>query len=291
MLPFESLATFLISELRNYTGRRSNHHSRSTIFFPFDSHKRDTTSSNPKQQRGLSIRKRIFARNASPPSFVETRFNQRNETKDPPTWIILREEIFDAKRMLAPRLKRLKKLQRVVDERQSATGTPSGRRQREEEGSRVTMSVYPGLFCPTSRRLLFTDVALLPLRIRSDYWPRAALPDEMRVSIAPNWRRKGIGRGETPSCNPFQPSFRTQFLRLPTTPRNGSPFAPTLVKPPPLLPDGIFRVANSPRWTRKAFSSDGDWNLEFYLSSARGFVYLYPLFFRGWVKCLDYITL
>ena len=59
------------------------------------------------------------------------------------------------------------------------------------------MSVYPGLFCPTSslRRLLFTDQA--PLRIRSDYRPRGALADEMRVSIAPNWRRKGIGTRET----------------------------------------------------------------------------------------------
>lgn len=185
------------------------------------------------------------------------------------------------------RRKRLKKLQRVVDEWQSAAGTPSGRRQREEEGSRVTMSVYPGLFCPTSRRLLFTDVALLPLRIRSDYWPRAALPDEMRVSIAPNWRRKGIGRGEAPSCNPFQPSFRTQFLRLPTRRARGRiTLRSDSVKPPPLLPDGIFRVANSPRWS--VFFGWG-WNLEFYLSSARGFVYFYPLFLRGWVKkCLDY---
>lgn len=68
----------------------------------------------------------------------------------------------------------------------------------------------------------------LPLRIRSDYRPRAALADEMRVSIAPNWRRKGIGKGETCPLTLSNPRFKTlssplaQFLRLPTRASNGT---------------------------------------------------------------------
>lgn len=213
--------------------------------------------------------------------------------------------------MFAPGRRALKKFQRWRSRRSSTkcnrdaiwSATEGGR----EWCNNVSLSGFVLPYFALAPRLLFTDVAL-PLRIRSDYRPRAALPDEMRVSIAPNWRRKGIGRGETcpltlsnPRFKP-PPSLLAQFLRLPTTLSNGALLDQQRITlrlrlgqatPSQATQDGIFRVANSPRWTESAFVALG---MEFAILfiRARGFVHLY-LCSRGCTsgldeKCLNYVV-
>lgn len=81
------------------------------------------------------------------------------------------------------------------------------------------MSLHPGLFCPTSFSGggFRSSLLWILLWIGSDYQPRRdALPGEMRVSIALNRRRKGIG-GNDEHCNTgfvrshVLPSFPTVF--------------------------------------------------------------------------------
>lgn len=93
--------------------------------------------------------KYLFSRNGYIDRYIQRILFHRNEASSP-LFSHLFVDIFNGE-ISARGGESVKEIpaveEQIVDDRQSATGTPSGRRRRV---GGVTMSVYPGLFCPTS---------------------------------------------------------------------------------------------------------------------------------------------